>query len=196
LHLSILTLAGDYPESYTYSEKPEEMGGIGFWGTILPDFGFPDKKMANILNDTWPADDFDRGQVYDLYKWYATGITKGQKPFDVDSSNNPIYSWVKNNSPYTDEKINHWFAVFKRGIHENWISGDQVGTALAPEHEGTKISNSIKRAASLGTDLTKDLKWILGGATALIIAFYAMPLILKGVKTKRKFTRAKRRRRG
>jgi len=168
------------------------MSGMGIIGTILPDFGFPDKRMTKILNEVWPGDDFDRGQTYDLYKWYATGIVKGQRAFNVDSSNNPIYGWVKNNSPYSDTKVNHWFAVFKRGIHEGWISGNQVGTSLAPEHEYTKVTSAIKSAASAGADFTKNLKWILFGGTTLIVAFYAMPLISKGVKIKRKFKKRTR----
>lgn len=146
MNLNLLTLAGDdfkhYPQNVP--ESSDNLSGMGFWGTVLPDFGFPDKKMTGLLNDIWPADDWDRGQVYDVYKWYATAITKGQKPFNADSNYNPIYTWVKNNSTYTDVKINHWFAMFKRGIQENWISGDLVGDSLAPEHEAKKTADFLK----------------------------------------------------
>lgn len=185
MHLNLLTLAGDdfkhYPET-----NNESLSGLGFWGTILPDFGFPDKQMAKRLISVWPGEDWDRGQVYDLYKWYETGLKSGQKPYNADSNYNPIYGWVKNSSPYTDTKITHWFTIFREGIKANWISGSQVGTGLAPEHEGTKIADTIGALPGAGTGLIKELKWVALGGTALIIAFYAMPLISKGVKIKRK----------
>jgi len=171
----------------TYPKEETLNGGLYDWfGNVLPDFGFPDKKMNVILNDTWPDDNFDRGQVFDLHKWYKTGLKEGIAPFDIDSNSNPIYDWLKDNTPYPDEKVTHWLAVFKRGIQENWIEPHYVGKGLAPEHQGKKLADILE-------DIPSKIPGI-GDMTNLLIAtgvvlglFYGGPIVsraFKGVQKK------------
>ncbi len=163
--------------------KEETMGGglYDFFGNILPDFGFPDKKMNKILNELWPEDNFDRGQVYDLHKWYKTGLKKGLPPFDIDSNDNPIYDWLKANSPYPDLKVNHFMAVFKTGIRENWIEPHYVGVGLAPEHEGTKSSEWIQTIPDKIPNVDDITKLLLAGGVVLGL-FYGGPIISRAFK--------------
>lgn len=164
--------------------KTEFMNGAfyNFVGNILPDFGFPDKQMNRILSETWPNDNWDRGQVYDLYKWYQTGIKSGTPPYDVDTNNKDIYYWIKDNSPYPDSKVTHFMTVFRIGVLDNWIEPHYVGQGLAPEHEGTKLAETM---AWLPRGIT-NLKWLLLAGTGLIVAFYGMPIVAGTYKATRK----------
>lgn len=171
--------------NYTITYPKEEvMGGTvyDFFGNILPDFGFPDKQMNSILKDIWPNDNWDRGQVYDLYKWYQTGIKAGISPYDADTDTKDIYYWLRDNSPYPDEKVTHFMAVFRRGINENWIEPHYVGEGLAPEHEGKKIAETIAWLPR-GVD---NIKWLLYAGTGLIVAYYGMPILSGTYKSTRK----------
>ena len=170
-----------YPQKETLGEST-----YNIIGGLLPDFGFPDKKMWNILRDIWPGDIWDRNQVFDLYKWYETGLKEGVPFYDVDLNNKQIFDWMKLNSGYTDDKINHWAAVFKRGIMENWIEGIYVTAGMAPEHEGRKIADFLSDPfAKLGSGADKAT-WLLVAATGLIVAYYGMPIISKTFKKRKK----------
>lgn len=171
-------------------QTPETLSGTTYniIGSILPDFGFPDKKMWGILKDTWPDENWDRGQVYDLYKWYQTGVKSGIPFYDVNTDNRAIFDWLKDNSPYTHDKINQWAAVFKRGIDENWLEAVYVGQGLAPEHEGRKIAGAI-------VDIKETVAWLPKGidkltvlalsGVGLIGAYYLLPVFTKAYKKRK-----------
>ncbi len=169
----------------------EKLNGAiyNFFGHVFPDFGFPDKKMWYELKNLWPDANWDRGQVYDLYKWYQTGVKAGIPFYDVNQKNYEIFDWMKTQTGYTDKKINQWAAVFDTGIHDNWIEGLYVGgTGLAPEHEGTKIADTlnIKKHIAWVDRGTDKVLWILLAGGGLIVAYYGMPIVAKAFTFKKR----------
>lgn len=173
--------------NYNYPTHETLQGPVyNFFGNILPDFGFPDKRMNTILNEIWPGDKWDRGQVYDLYKWYQTGVKARIQPFNADSTYNPIYQWLKDNTSFPDEKVNHFMAVFKRGIDENWIEPHYVGISLAPEHEGKKIAELLRDGFVWLPRSLDKMKWLLLAGTGLLAAWYILPVATKVYKKTRK----------
>lgn len=176
--------------NFNFSPPVEALGGgvYDFFGAVLPDFGFPDKKMWSILKDTWPDENWDRGQVYDIYKWYQTGVKSGVPFFDINTNDMQIVNWLKDNTAYTDDKINQWAAVFKRGILENWIEAVYVGQGLAPTHEGKQIANTL-------TNIQETVAWLPKGidkltilaiaGTGLIGAYYLLPIFSKSYQKRK-----------
>lgn len=170
----------------SFYRTPEMVGGVltNFFGHILPDFGFPDKKLWYYLRDNFPEDNWDRGQVYDLYKWYQTGIESGIAPYDVDTGDRRIFTWMKNNAPYTDSLINHWENAFDYGIRNNFITGNMVGTQLAPAHEGREIAEAGTSFPGAITSGYNALKWGAILAGGLMVLYYSGPVIKKLTKKK------------
>lgn len=168
----------------------ETMDGAiyNFFGTILPDFGFPDKQMWNVLREKYPNENWDRGQTFDLYKWYETGINSSVPPFDIDTGNTEIFSWMKDNSPYTDNKVQHWANAFEKGIKENWIEGHYIGIGMAPAHQGSQIVEGVKDLKNLpgklgeGMDKLMLMGYLIGG---LAVLYYGAPALSKILSTKK-----------
>lgn len=168
--------------------KTEVLNGAltDFIGDILPDFGFPDKRMNTILKETWPEDNWDRGKVYDMYKWYDQAVTNGnQRPWDADKTmfdNRDVVNYIKDNSSYIDTHVNHWAAVFHRGIQENWIDPVYVQLGLSPEHEAVIIADTLESGFDIIPRLPKQATYLALALGGLIVAWYGMPIIAKTFK--------------
>lgn len=166
-------------------------GGLtDFIGAILPDFGFPDKKMNGLLKKSWPHDNWDRGKVYDMYKWYDQAVTKGgQKPWNPDMNiwgNIDVLNWIKENSSYSNNMVNHWGIIFETGIDENWIDPVYVHLGLSPEHEAVKISETIEAGIKIIPELPKQATYLALALGGLIVVWYGMPMLTKATKKMRK----------
>jgi hypothetical protein len=162
------------------------MSLYNFFGNILPDFGFPDKRIWAELSYMYPAENWDRGQVYDLYKWYQTGIENGQPAFNYDRGNTQIFEWIRNNSPYTSTKVTHWKNVFITGVKDNWIEGKYIGTKLAPANESREISEGIASVPQVLDIGLGKVTTVLVAGSVLLVAYYGLPLITSALKTKKR----------
>lgn len=177
-----------------FDYNPNKVEVLGALPLLIPlaapalyffDFGFPDKRMTDWLNDFYPNDKWTRSQVSDLYDWYKEAVKEGaQKPWDVDggmSANSHLIKYLQNTTPFSNDLVLHWAVGFKTGLQQRWIDPKYAGVTKSSENPVSKVLDALKNIGK-GIPSVTDVTYLLLAAGGLIGAWYLFPVVARGAK--------------
>lgn len=177
--------------NFDYNPAKTEVLGISqFIPAIAPvmyffDFGFPDKKLTNWLNGSYPNDNWTHSQVSDLYDWYKDAVKNGkQKAWDIDGAmygNRHIIKYIQNTSPFSNDLVMHWATGFKTGLMQRWIDPKYAGVTKSAENPLNKVIDAFKKLGE-GIPKVKDFTYLLLAGGGLIGAWYLFPVVARSAK--------------